>query len=135
MICSSSQLTFGDLLKRYRVRAGLTQEALAERAGISLRGLSDLERGVRRAPYRDTVHRLAGGLGLGEAEMAALLTSRRRSGTTRFQPVGAGGQDPPAGSVMMEDSRVLVNTPAYANPARACSTTWMASDVSTICCF
>ena len=38
---------FGELLRRLRVAAGLTQEALAERAGLSARGLSDLERGVR----------------------------------------------------------------------------------------
>src|SRR5207245_2667638 len=35
--------TFGVLLRRHRVAAGLTQEALAERAGVSVRALSDLE--------------------------------------------------------------------------------------------
>jgi transcriptional regulator with XRE-family HTH domain len=38
---------FGALLRRYREEAGLTQEALAERAGLSARGISDLERGIR----------------------------------------------------------------------------------------
>jgi transcriptional regulator with XRE-family HTH domain len=56
---------FGDLLRRYRMVSGLTQAALAERAGLSERGLSDLERGVRRAPYVDTVVRLAAALGWG----------------------------------------------------------------------
>jgi transcriptional regulator with XRE-family HTH domain len=37
--------TFGTLLRQYRLAAGLTQMALAERAGLSLRGLSDLARG------------------------------------------------------------------------------------------
>src|SRR5919204_2840562 len=72
------ELTFADLLRRHRLGAGLSQQVLAERAGLSPRGLSDLERGVRRAPYRDTVLRLADALGLGEAERAALLASSRR---------------------------------------------------------
>ena len=37
------------LLLRYRMAAGLSQEDLAERAGLSRRGISDLERGARRA--------------------------------------------------------------------------------------
>lgn len=40
------QATFGNLLRRARRSAGLTQEALAERAGLSARAISDLERGV-----------------------------------------------------------------------------------------
>ena len=46
---------FGALLKAFRKAAGLTQEALAERAGLSTRGLQDLERGVHQTPRRDTV--------------------------------------------------------------------------------
>jgi predicted ATPase/transcriptional regulator with XRE-family HTH domain len=51
--------SFGDVLRRVRVAAGLTQEALAERAGLSVRGISDLERGVNRTPRKDTVALLA----------------------------------------------------------------------------
>ena len=58
---------FGDLLRRHRVASGLTQEALAARAGLSARGISDLERGLKRAPYRDTVRRLGEALGLAGA--------------------------------------------------------------------
>ena len=36
--------SFGDLLRGYRVAAGVTQEELAERAGLSVRAISDLER-------------------------------------------------------------------------------------------
>jgi predicted ATPase/transcriptional regulator with XRE-family HTH domain len=46
---------FGNVLRRVRIAAGLTQEALAERAGLSVRGISDLERGVNRTPRKDTV--------------------------------------------------------------------------------
>src|SRR5215207_9155402 len=41
---------FGERLRRYRSLVGLTQEALAERAGLSVRGIADLERGARRFP-------------------------------------------------------------------------------------
>ena len=44
--------SFGDLLRRDRLTAGLTQEALAERAGLSVRAISDLERSARRSLYR-----------------------------------------------------------------------------------
>jgi DNA-binding CsgD family transcriptional regulator/transcriptional regulator with XRE-family HTH domain/tetratricopeptide (TPR) repeat protein len=62
----ASQLrpTFADLLRRHRQRAGLTQEELAERAGLSVRGVSDLERGVRQWPRPETADRLADALGL-----------------------------------------------------------------------
>src|SRR5919204_1838054 len=59
---------FGALLKRYRSAAGLTQEGLAERAGLSARGISDLERGVSRTHRADTVQRLARALGLSARE-------------------------------------------------------------------
>src|SRR5258708_22851029 len=70
------ETSVGDLLRRHRVAAGLTQQDLAERAGVSLRGLSDLERGARRAPHRDTVLRLADALGLGQAARSMLLAER-----------------------------------------------------------
>jgi predicted ATPase/DNA-binding CsgD family transcriptional regulator/DNA-binding XRE family transcriptional regulator len=69
---------FGELLRRHRVSAGLTQEALAEHAGLSARGIADLERGVRRFPYPQTVQRLVEALGLDDAGRAALLLSRRQ---------------------------------------------------------
>jgi non-specific serine/threonine protein kinase len=72
--------SFGAQLRRHRLRAGLTQQALAERAGLSLRGLSDLERGARRAPYPDTVRRLAEAIGLSEADRTALVASSGRVG-------------------------------------------------------
>lgn len=54
---------FGDLLRRYREAAGLSQEALAERAGMSERGIRYLENGTRQ-PYPDTLRRLAEALTL-----------------------------------------------------------------------
>ena len=68
---------FADLLRHHRNAAGLTQEELAERAGLSPRGILYLERGGRQ-PYRDTVRRLAEALLLTEEERAALVTAAQR---------------------------------------------------------
>src|SRR3569833_1743840 len=38
---------FGSILRRYRAAAGLTQAELAARAGMSRRGIADIERGAR----------------------------------------------------------------------------------------
>jgi predicted ATPase/transcriptional regulator with XRE-family HTH domain len=51
----------------------LSQEALAEKAGISVRGLSDLERGLSRQPRLDTLKRLADALGLDSATRDTLI--------------------------------------------------------------
>ena len=55
--------SFGALLRQHRREAGLTQAALAERAGISLRAVQALERSVGR-PQRETARRLAEALAL-----------------------------------------------------------------------
>ena len=55
---------FGDLMRRFRIAAGFTQEALAARATISERAVSDLERGERRRPQRETLRLLADALDL-----------------------------------------------------------------------
>jgi tetratricopeptide (TPR) repeat protein/transcriptional regulator with XRE-family HTH domain len=68
----SGPVSFGELLRQYRLAAGLSREALAERAGLSARGIQDLERGVNRAPRADTVALLFGALELAPEEQAAL---------------------------------------------------------------
>ena len=65
--------SFAALLRQHRLALGLTQEELAERAGLSARGVQDLERGLKQAPRPSTVRLLVRGLGLPEAEAAALL--------------------------------------------------------------
>ena len=62
--------TFGDLLRRHRIRAGLSQEELAERSGLSIGGVSALERGVRRRAYRGTIVALAKALALPAQDLA-----------------------------------------------------------------
>ena len=55
---------FAGLLRELRVAAGLTQEDLAEAAGLSPRTVSDLERGVSRRAHKDTARLLADALHL-----------------------------------------------------------------------
>lgn len=71
-------VSFGDALRGLRKRAGFTQEELAERAGLSVRGIGDIERGVRRAPYRATICQLADALDLTADERSLLLHASRR---------------------------------------------------------
>lgn len=69
--------TLGEQLRRLRTSADLTLEALAERSGVSVRTIGDVERGVSVAPHRRTVDALARGLRLGSADREALLRESR----------------------------------------------------------
>src|SRR5262245_47338007 len=91
-MASSQPRSFGYLLRRYRVAAGLTQEELAERAGLSRRAIGSLETGERLSPHRDTVALLASALGLTSAERALLESAaRHRLPDTTQQPGSAVG--------------------------------------------
>ncbi len=67
----------GDLLRYYREDAGLSQDALAARAGISVRALRNIERGANR-PYPDTLRRLSDALGLAPPQRDALTVALLR---------------------------------------------------------
>ncbi len=71
--------TFGARLKRYRMTAGLTQEALAARANLSTRAISDLERGLSRAPRYDTLDMLTKAMSLSAEQRASLFAAARPS--------------------------------------------------------
>src|SRR5438105_8513983 len=72
---------FGRLLRRYREHAGLGQERLAERAGMSAPAISNLERGVSR-PRLETVTLLAEALALPAEQRGALLAAALGERTT-----------------------------------------------------
>ena len=55
---------FGELVRGRRVAAGLTQEELAERSGLGVRTISDIERGRIGRPHRRSVDLLCDALGL-----------------------------------------------------------------------
>ena len=72
-------MTFGGLLRRLRTDAGLTQEELAHAAGVSVRSVSDLERGINLTARKDTARLLADGLcltGPVRAEFEAVARGR-----------------------------------------------------------
>jgi transcriptional regulator with XRE-family HTH domain/tetratricopeptide (TPR) repeat protein len=58
--------SFGAQLRNRRRAAGLSQAELAERSGLSVRAISDLERGRTRWPYPRSVQRLADAMSLSE---------------------------------------------------------------------
>ncbi len=82
----------GELLRDHRREAGLTQEELAERSGLSVRSISDLERGGAHTPRRDTLAMLVRGLGLvGQARADFEASVERRRGP-RAQPPTEGDE-------------------------------------------
>ena len=70
-------LGFAGLLRQLRAEAGLTQEELAEAAGLSPRSVSDLERGAHRTARPDTARLLAGALGLADPVRALFVAAAR----------------------------------------------------------
>ena len=69
--------SFGAQLKALREAAGFTQEELATIAGLSVHGVSALERGKRRRPHPETVRALSAALDLTGAARDALVVSAR----------------------------------------------------------
>ncbi len=81
---------FGELLRCYREAAGLSQEELAERAGLTAKGVGALERGERQRPYPHTVRTLADALGLSDDERRILSdTIQRRRTFPEAEPPAA----------------------------------------------
>ena len=65
----------GLVVRRLRLRAGLTQEGLAERSGVSVRTIRGIETGNRRNPQLASVVQLADALELSAGDREELLTS------------------------------------------------------------
>jgi tetratricopeptide (TPR) repeat protein/transcriptional regulator with XRE-family HTH domain len=84
---------FAEAVRRFRARAGLTQEALAERSGISVRTIRGMETGKRRNPQFASVQQLADALGLLPHEHEELLATSRPESVRvprRLPPVPTG---------------------------------------------
>jgi tetratricopeptide (TPR) repeat protein/transcriptional regulator with XRE-family HTH domain len=72
--------SFAGLLRQFRAGARLTQEELAEAAGLSPRSVSDLERGVNRTARKDTAVMLADALSLtGQVRVLFVAAARGRA--------------------------------------------------------
>jgi predicted ATPase/DNA-binding XRE family transcriptional regulator len=99
---------FGLALRRFRLRAALSQEQLAECARLSLDSIGALERGTRRSPYRETVSMLAEALGLSDTERDELQELARRRGRPRS----------PSRPSLDSQRRVQNNLPLETTPLR-----------------
>jgi predicted ATPase/transcriptional regulator with XRE-family HTH domain len=85
--------SFGHRLKQLRLAAGLSQEELADRAGLTTAAIGALERGERRHPYPHTLRALAEALGLSREDRADFFASvPRRGGAER---AGSKDREPP----------------------------------------
>ena len=75
---------FAGLLRQLRAAVRMTQEELAEAAGLSPRSVSDLERGINRTARKDTAGLLANALGLGDPVRALFIGAARGAPTPRM---------------------------------------------------
>lgn len=62
-------LDIGDRIRTTRKAAGLSQEDLARRAGMSLKGMGDIERGDIADPHYTSLKKIADGLGMSVGEL------------------------------------------------------------------
>jgi tetratricopeptide (TPR) repeat protein/transcriptional regulator with XRE-family HTH domain len=93
---------FGARLRACRDAAGLSQEDLAARSGVSLRAIGKLEQERTRWPYRETVQRLADALELrGQARAAFVAAAGRRRG--RVASSAAAVEPAPPGTALGAD--------------------------------
>jgi predicted ATPase/transcriptional regulator with XRE-family HTH domain len=112
---------FGARLRHYRELAGLSQDQLAERAGLSAKAIGALERGERRRPHPQTVDLLVKALGLGPAERAALVAAAVGHGSalpvasslaSSSRPAVADSEPIPAAPLLAEGVTSRSNLPA-----------------------
>lgn len=97
--------SFGDVLRKHRSARGLTQQELAERARLSVRAISDLERGLKLAPRWSTLRLLIAALELPSSEAAGFLAAAR--GSVDGDPVASGGSAPPKSNLPAEVSTFI----------------------------
>jgi tetratricopeptide (TPR) repeat protein/DNA-binding XRE family transcriptional regulator len=97
---------FGQVLRRFRQASGLSQEELAERAGVGVRTIRDLELARTSRPYRQTIRSLADALG---------LQGQRLDEFVRWSREGRGvaPADAPAGPDGIEVRTVLGTTAGH----------------------
>jgi transcriptional regulator with XRE-family HTH domain len=112
-VATEPALSFAGLLRQFRAGARLTQEELADAAGLSPRSVSDLERGVNRTARKDTALLLADALSLtgqvrvlfvaaarGRAPAAEVLAAKPDTVSTGTAAAGAGRRGATAWSVL-----------------------------------
>jgi transcriptional regulator with XRE-family HTH domain len=111
-----TESVFGALLRRHRLAAGLSQEVLAERARMSVNGISALERGERRSPYRETVLLLAKALGLTPAAASQFEAAAARPRQPRARVLSqAAASDGPTTNLPLQRTSLVGREAEIAN--------------------
>ena len=110
---STTGVSIGSLVRQLRLRAGFSQEELAERAGLTASGISQIERGTRRRPQPHTLRALAGALRLSPEERRALLSAVEAEGTSSAPagPPASTASTPAPESPVIEEGRPPGNLP------------------------
>ena len=104
-VAEQPELGFAGLLRQLRAKAQLTQEELAEAAGLSPRSVSDLERGIHRTARKDTAGLLADALGLAGPVRTLFVAAARGRGPAA--DVLAAGRGEAPGAFRAAASRTL----------------------------
>jgi LuxR family maltose regulon positive regulatory protein len=95
-VVTSKLQSFAAYLRRYRERAGLTQEELAEKVRISAKAVGVLERGGQQHPYPRTVRALAQALALSSDERESFLAAVPRRHGVKSNDAALRGPTTPA---------------------------------------
>jgi transcriptional regulator with XRE-family HTH domain len=123
---------FGHLLAMYRRRLAMTQDELAERAGLSPRTIRNLEADRGRIPRAVSVRMLADALGLQDTERVEFILrasaapedalDQSRGAESALPPDGAAAaapdtamarRDPAAGAVWRAPEQLAADVPAF----------------------
>ena len=83
---TNASTRLGELLRTFRLSAALSQEALAERAGLSVDAIRALERGRRSSPRPDTLGLLFEALDLSPADRQLLVEAANSPSTVKRNP-------------------------------------------------
>ena len=112
--------SLAQLLKSLRVNAELTQEQLAEAAGVSARSVSDLERGINRTARRDTARLIADALGLSGAirELFEATARGKTPADTQDEALVTAGTLPAAVTPLVGRAGDVQRSPRPAAPTR-----------------
>ena len=105
VLVDQQALSFAGLLRQLRAEARLTQEELAEAAGLSPRSVSDLERGIHATAHKDTAGLLADALSLAEPVRTLFVTAAR--GKAPASEVLAARQAEASGAFVAAPTRAL----------------------------
>jgi transcriptional regulator with XRE-family HTH domain len=111
-------LSFAGLLRRLREQARLTQEELAEAAGLSPRSVSDLERGIHPTARKDTALLLADALSLAGPARDLFVTVAR--GRTPAAEVLAAAREMAPGAFAAGAARDLPRDTGSLTTSQAC---------------